>query len=235
MKRIVVILLTIMLLIGLNLNTYKSVKGEVVESDAIAEEIVEENNATEQQEVIENNETEIHEATKVETWLEKNLGWVVGIPVGTLITALIEMLYLFKKAREKAQELKETKDVKEFAIEEVKNAKQILETTNVLLNELKGIYDYVLENSTKTKEEIDKLKGYVENRVNDVQNEFTSQFETNQVDLQKNFVELQKMLGRFTAIETIQKMVALNTKELVCTGTAEKIVKMLEGANNEEI
>lgn len=228
MKRVLVMLLTIMLLIGLNLNTYKCVKGEVVENEELTEEVVEQ--VTE-----ETNEEEIHEPTKLNTWFSDNLGWIFGVPVGTIITILIEMIYLFKKGKAKAEELKETKDVKQFAIDELKIANKLIEDTKEMQIAVQKVVDYVKNNSEKTYTLIEQMLTGVGEIVGNVKEDFTNQFINNQSQLEKNFVELERMLKRFCSIENTQKLIALNTKELVCTGTAEKIVKLLEGADNEEI
>ena len=210
MKRVLVLFITIMLLIGLNLNTYKCVKGEVVENEELTEEVVEQ--VTE-----ENNEEEIHEPTKLNTWFNTNLGWIFGVPVGTIITIIIEMIYLFKKGKEKAEELKETKDVKQFAIDELEIANKLIKDTKEMQTAVQEVVDYVKDNSEKTYTLIEQMLTGVGEIVGNVKEDFTNQFISNQSQLEKNFVELEKMLKRFCSIENTQKLIALNTKELVCT------------------
>ena len=142
--------------------------------------------------------------SEMQIWFEKNLGWLVGIPTGTVLAVIADILVLANKNRKKKEEIEETSN-------QNKRAKAVLDTTKELLNDTKA------------------LAKKLETNVTDVLN----LTEEKTALLLNGFENITKILAslenRLTQLEDVQEMIALHSKELVANGTAEKITKKIRG------
>lgn len=208
MKKILVFLLTLSILLFTSL---KVVKAEEVDdiptsSTDTTEEIETETN---------NNLLEENEPSQLEVWFEENLGWLVGIPTGTILAVIADILVLVKKNKKKNEEISETKT-------QNKNGKEVLNTAKELLNETKNVANDLGKLVLNALDNIEKTDNLVNDRVNELTNKLVTGFET-----LNNTLELVET--RITKLEEVQEMVALHSKELVANGTAEKITKKIRG------
>ena len=227
-NKLLVLMFTFLISMGICFMPLRKVRADEDIEEPMVEEVLEENENTEEA----NN---IGEKSNAEVWLEKYFGWIVGVPIGTLIAALIEIIALAKKSKAKVEELKETKDSNKFIKEQIEITKEMLENAIKVQSEAMALVNFVKDNSETTLKELERVRVNITDTMNEMNVCFSSGFNFNQEKMQENFKELELLLNRFKSIEEIQKLIALNTKELVCSGTAEKIVKKLEGANDEEV
>lgn len=220
-NKLLVLMFTFLISMGICFMPLRKVRADEDIEEPMVEEVLEENENTEEA----NN---IGEKSNAEVWLEKYFGWIVGVPIGTLITALIEIIALAKKS-------KETKDSNKSIKEQIEITKEMLKNAITVQSEAMALVNFVKDNSETTLKELERVRVNITDTMNEMNVCFSSGFNFNQEKMQENFKELELLLNRFKSIEEIQKLIALNTKELVCSGTAEKIVKKLEGANDEEV
>lgn len=145
-----------------------------------------------------------YQPSDLQIWVEENLGWLVGIPTGTVLAVIADILVLANKNRKKKEEIEETSN-------QNKRAKAVLDTTKELLNDTKA------------------LAKKLETNVTDVLN----LTEEKTALLLNGFENITKILAslenRLTQLEDVQEMIALHSKELVANGTAEKITKKIRG------
>lgn len=287
-----IFVISLILLFVFNLSTKVfAIDGDDIEEPIITTTIVEEEdeeNTTTTTTEINEDETNDEEPTKLAKWFSKNLGFLIGTPIGVLIASILEFLALAKKAKEKALELIDIKELKTFVKKELETANELISQTKTFISETASLVASLREsvetmktnfiafqqelsnqlltyqgdlqtnlNDTKvlvnTKindfetnlisslnnaqytilENSEAVKLMYLDNMNDVVTTFKTSFDSNDNLLKENIAELTKLLKRFESIEQTQKVIALNTKELVCSGAAEKIVKMVD--ENEKV
>ena len=212
MKKLKFLLLFIAVFTLLTFSLNKvSAEEDTSSSDTTTEDIVvEENEETNLEEIVEENKP-----SDLQIWVNENLGWLVGIPTGTLMTALIEFLVLVKKSKKKDEEVNETK-------KQNSNGKEILTTAKNLLTDTKELAVKLEDTVAKALTNIEITDSKVNERVSDVITKVTNCLET----LNTTLALLE---NRVSNLEAVQEMIALHTKELVANGTAEEITKKIRG------
>lgn len=217
-NKLIVLLLTLALIFGLNTYNFK-VKAEGDIDEPVVEDVIDTQTTTEEE------QPSINPKTKVEEWLEANLGWIVGIPTGTLLYTLIELLYLDKKSKEKAAELKETKDFNKFAKEQLELGKEMYEKGIQLIGTCQETINVLEANVTE-------LNGVLTAKVDDIARRLDDT-DTLVVDTKNTFDGLNAMIeANKVQVEKLQEailLVSTHTKELVANSTAEEIVKLVKG------
>jgi hypothetical protein len=158
---------------------------------------------------------EENQPSDLDIWFEENLGWFIGIPTGTALTTLIEILVLASKAKKKKEEIEETK-------EQNTNGKEILTTAKDLLTDTKNLTRNLEISILSALDNIEATDIKVTERVNELTNKLVNGFET----LNNTIVLLENRLSK---LEDVQEMIALHSKELIANGTAEEITKKIRG------
>lgn len=217
--KLIVLLLTITLLTGLFYGGIK-VKAEETTTAPVttAPTTTEEMPTTTAEPVttieVVNEEPKAETKTKAAEWFETNLGWFVGIPVGTLLTLLIDMLVLFKKAKERIAENQSTKDLHKVALDEIAYAKAIMTKSQEIAKAAVETANYVKANI----EDIQRRLDVTDNMIL----ENTTMFS----NLKNSIADLE---NKIATLNEVEQLIATHSKELVGNGTAERIVKMLKG------
>ena len=204
MKKLIKLFILITFICGVLFSFNKLVNAEEVEDTSTSSPV------TETEETLE----EPKESDE-QIWFNENLGWLIGIPTGTLATALIEFLVLVKKSKKKDEEINETK-------EQNNKGKEILSTAKNLLSDTKELAKKLDDTVAKALNNIEVTDSKVNERVNDLATKVTSCLEA----LNTTLALLE---SRVSNLETVQEMIALHTKELVANGTAEEISKKIRG------
>ena len=187
-KKFIVLLLTLSFIFTFVFKPLAFARAEEIETEPITEEVVEEK-----------------KGTIVNEWLKENLGWVVGLPTGVVIQIFLEAILLYKKNKQKFEELEDTKDVKKFA-------KDVVEDTKKLAKDVKGAVECVKENTEKTLKRFD---------------------ETDRL-LKQTLEEFSAVKKENENIKEVLKIMAYHSKEYVTNGSAEEIYKLLGGVNEKE-
>ena len=151
----------------------------------------------------------------LQAWVNENLGWIIGIPTGTVSAILIEILVLADKSKKKLKEINETQDLNAKGKLAIDTTKELLTDTKKLTKNLTDTVNVALDQINKTDLKVNEL-------VTNLSNNLTSTLNV----LSTNVTLLEK---RLAALEDVQEMIALHSKELVANGTAEKIAKKLRG------
>lgn len=201
MKKIIA---AILLVSAILFGTIKSVNAEEVENTSTSSPTTETNN---------------NNASDLEIWVEENLGWLVGIPTGTVLTTLIEILVLASKSKKKKEEIEETST-------QNKNGKEILSTAKNLLNDTKNLTKSLEGSILCALDKIEKTDNLVNERIANLTNELTTKLVNGLETLNNTIVLLENRLSK---LEDVQEMIALHSKELVANGTAEEITKKIRG------
>ena len=180
---------------------------------------------------------EVQKESDLQTWLNENLGWLIGVPAGTVLSILAEGIFLFAKGKKKDEEIAETK-------ESNKNSKEVIETANNLLNNTRELANTLSVSVTSTLNDVKALASSVDesvaaalkridltdknltNVVTVLEKEIKNVVKTSLEALNTTVVNLEV---RLATLEKVQEMIALHTKELVANGTAEEISKKLRG------
>ena len=204
MKKLIKLFILITFICGVLFSFNKLVNAEEVEDTSTSSPV------TETEETLEE-----PKESELQIWVNENLGWLVGIPTGTLMTALIEFLVLVKKSKKKDEEINETK-------EQNNKGKEILSTAKNLLSDTKELAKKLDDTVAKALNNIEVTDSKVNERVNDLATKVTSCLEA----LNTTLALLE---SRVSNLETVQEMIALHTKELVANGTAEEISKKIRG------
>lgn len=217
-KKLIVFLLILSLIFSLTYSGFK-VKAEGETEEPIVEDVIETQT---------NEETEdkkINEPTKAQVWFQENLGWIVGIPTGTLLYALLEIIILAKKSKAKLAELKETKDFNKFAKEQLELGKEMYEKGVQLIGTCQETIN-VLE------AKVTELNGVLVARVNDIASRLDNT-DALVIETKNTFDGLNSMIeANKVQVEKLQEailLVSTHTKELVANSTAEEIVKLVKG------
>lgn len=219
-KKLIVFLLILSLIFSLTYSGFK-VKAEGETEEPIVEDVIETQT---------NEETEdkkINEPTKAQVWFQENLGWIVGIPTGTLIYALIEILILAKKSKQKLAELKETRDFNKYAKEQV-------ELGNEMYRKSQELFVACKETIVIIEASITELDDRLTTKVNDIARRFDT---TDNLigETKATFEQLNSIIyANKEQIVKLQKaflLVSTHTQELVANSTAEQIVELVEGNN----
>lgn len=217
-NKLIVFLLTLTLFFGLTYSNLK-VKAESEPTDPATEDVINSETNTEEE------QPKINPKSNIELWFEKNLGWVVGIPIGTLITALIELIYLAKKSKEKLAELKETKDFNKFAKEQV-------ELGNEMYKKSQELFVACQETIGVIEANVSELNGVLTAKVNDIAKRLDNT-DALVIETKNTFDGLNAMIeANKVQVEKLQEailLVSTHTKELVANSTAEEIVKLVKG------
>ena len=222
MKKIITVFIA---LLSINILMFQVMPKIKAEGDEIEEpetqEVLEENT----EETTEEEQPVINPKTKAEQWFETNLGWIVGIPLGTLFTTLIELLYLAKKSKEKIAELKQTKDFNTFAKEQLELGKEMYEKGVQLIGTCQETINVLEANVTE-------LNGVLTAKVDDIARRLDNT-DALVIDARNTFENLNGIIeANKVEIEKLQKahlLIATHTKELVANSTAEEIVKLVKG------
>ena len=198
MRKLKTILFILALVFAFLFNFNKTVKAEEenTSSSATTEEI-------------------IKKESELQKWMNDNLGWLIGIPTGTLMTGLIEFIVLVKKSKKKKEEIDETK-------KQNSTGKEILNTATSLINDTKLLTVKLEDTVAKALNSIEVTDSKVNERVSDLVTKVTTCLET----LNTTLALLE---NRVSNLELVQEMIALHTKELVSNGTAEEISKKIRG------
>lgn len=222
MKKIITVFIA---LLSINILMFQVMPKIKAEGDEIeepnTEEVLEENT----EETTEEEQPKINPKSNAELWFEKNLGWLVGIPTGLILSAILEIIVLVEKSKKKLAELKETKDFNKFAKEQLELGYQMFEKSQAVLESCKETIG-VLEAT------VVELDGKLTAKVNDIARRFDATDEL--VSETKNkFNELNGMIeANKVQVEKLQEailLVSTHTKELVANSTAEEIVKLVKG------
>ena len=207
MKKIAKIILIIALFCGVLFSFNKSVNAEEENTSSSA--------PTTENEIIEDTQKE----SELQIWMNENLGWLIGIPTGTLMTAIVEFIVLVKKSKKKDEEINETKQQNSNSKSILNNAKTLLNDTKELTNELTQTVNEALTKINDTDLKVNEL---VSNLSTQLTNKINASVET--------LVRVLSLLEtRVAHLEDVQEMIALHTKELVANGTAEEITKKIRG------
>ena len=155
---------------------------------------------------------ETSKISKAETWLEDNFGWIFGIPVGALITAILEILVISKKEKLKVEEIKVTKQSNELLSKGI-------EITNEMVEEAKKLLADTVEQVNCIAKSVDNLYGRLDHTDNYLQ------------QVKGTFFNLQNNINNVNAdiqkLNQVQLLIATHTRELVANTTAEEIVKII--------
>ena len=139
--------------------------------------------------------------TATAIWFEDNLGWLIGIPSGTVLAGIMEFVFLFRKNRSYAKDLSSNMlmrgNVKKF-IDEAKAQNVKIE------NFVSKTEQQVVDVNNKVDNALTKIDNTCES-IKDLQNE-------NQVIV----VSLNKLVE-------VLALMASQDKDMVSNGTAEKI------------
>lgn len=170
-------------------------------------------------------EDETNTKTDFANWFEDNLGWLFGLPLGSLLTIALEILVLAKKSKAKVEELKETKDANKFIKEQI-------EIGNEMYTKGVELFDVCKETITTVETNFNELSSVLTDKVNDIAKRLDNTdnlvIETkNTFDALNGIIEANKV-----EIEKLQQallLVSTHTKELVANSTAEEIVKLVKG------
>jgi predicted RNase H-like nuclease (RuvC/YqgF family) len=222
------LLLVLVLFLLLTTASIKSVSAEEVEDIPTSSPSTEE--------VIENEELPIEEentGTNLQLWVNENLGWLIGIPTGISLSAVIEFILIAKLNKKKREEIAEVQEQRSVGDKVLSSSKKMIEDTKLLTANLKDSVSTTLDNVktlTNTLQNnvnnalsrIETLDVNVQDTVNNLANKLSASFE----QINKTVTTLESRLAK---LENIQEMIALHTKELVANGTAEEIVKKIRG------
>lgn len=169
---------------------------------------------------------EEQKGSELQIWVNENLGWLIGIPTGTSLSILVEILVLASKSKRKKEELEETKtqnsngkDILNNAKSLMNNTKQMVDDTKKLAKDLEGIVANAITR-------IETTDNKVSERVKNLCETLTDKLESSLESVNNTLVLLEQRLSQ---LEDVQEMMALHTKELVANGTAEEITKKIRG------
>jgi len=196
------LLITLTLFCVTNANAEENATEDVSETEQ-TEIITDEN---ESQETDQYETEEESSGDKLRNWFNANLGWIFGLPLGAMLTALCEILVLSKKAKETAQSIKNNIDLKNNVKEEINTFKDIVSNAKEVTN---YTYDSIKKISTKlgvANANIDKI---------------THSFNT----LNDN---LGAISNRLNTLEKSICMIAQNDEKLVSNGVSGNITRLLE-------
>ena len=209
MKKLKYLLLVLLLVSVFALNKTVNAEEEDTSSSATTDEVIEDTPL----EDIEFEETT--NESELQVWVYANLGWLVGIPTGTALTAIVELVVLHKKSKKQTEATNETKEQNAKTKTYVNKTKELVSETKALAKSLETNVKVGLENILKTE---DLFKSLATNLTNIVHDEISRSTATTQL-----------LEVRIANLEKVIEMVALHTKELVCNGTAEEISKTIRG------
>ena len=141
------------------------------------------------------------EKTNGAKWFEDNFGFLVAVPVGTILSLLLEFCFLFKSRKSTRQDLFENKLQREYQTEFIKESVEVQ----------KELVNFV----TNSNQKFDKIGNAVEKLT-----------ETNETLINKydGLNDSQKVLAyKVDELINIFVYIASTNKDLVANGTAEKI------------
>ena len=154
---------------------------------------------------------ETAEKTGVAEWFENNLGWFVGIPTGVVLSNVLEFLLLFKKSKNYAQDLFHNNETRKSVAKTVNDFSE----TNAKLGKF----------VTKTEQTDLALDKKIDSTIEKVEQQAEKFVEVqNQCAVVKTEVE---------ALLEVLSLIASQDKDLVSSGVAEKVNKIVESVKTK--
>lgn len=158
-----------------------------------------------------NDVVEMQQKTSTAEWFENNMGWFIGIPVGSALDLILGMLFLFAKR-------------KDYKADLMKNELQRAENSKFI---------------TDSKDTLNKVGSFIttsQELVNKASNDFNAMNKKFD-DLSIKFDDLEKTNDKLTNdIEKLISIIALissNNSDLVANGIAEEINAISTSSKNE--
>ena len=158
-----------------------------------------------------NTVADVAQKTETANWFENNMGWFVGIPIGTVASSILEIVALSKKSKAYTKDLfansetrKEVKTaIKEISDTNAKVGKFVTKAENIFLNLDKKV-DFAIDKAEKTAEGCKEVADKVD--------------------------------GLKTEVEALLQAISLmasQDKDLVSSGVAEKVNKIAESVKTK--
>lgn len=108
-RKILIVILTLVITLGLCLKPTYIAKAEEIESEPITEEVIEEQHKS-----------------KAQVWYDEHIGWILGGSLGAIIATILEIVLLAEKRKVLDVQTKETKEAKVYAKQQVEVANEIM-------------------------------------------------------------------------------------------------------------